>query len=145
MPSRRVVTGETIVVDGLRQLQAGLAQVDPALKKELQAAFKEAGALIAETAADNIGHKTGRHGNTGKPLAQTLRVSATSTALSLYSNAPHAGVQDQGGQVGRGHLTLLKRGEVSQYMTRAVTSDSSKVEEMIEGAVSVATAALGGA
>lgn len=41
-------------------------------------------------------------------------------------------MQDQGGRVGRNHATLLKRSDVSQYMTKAVRDSSPAVEKQVD-------------
>lgn len=79
----------------------------------------------------NVTHKTGRHGNDGPRLAASIRIGVNQRSVSIYSSAIHAIVQDQGGQVGRHHSTLLKRGEVSQYMTKAVRQTSGEVGSRI--------------
>ena len=52
-------------------------------------------------------------------------------SVSVYSSAIHAIVQDQGGQVGRNRATLLKRSEVSQYMTRAVQQKQATITKEV--------------
>lgn len=143
MPARRVVSGESITLDGYTELQKALADVDPVLKKQLTKSLKEAGTLVATDAEHNVSHRTGRHGGDGQELEKSIKVSSTSGGVSLWSGALHAGVQDQGGQVGRGHATTLKRSDVSQYMTRAVDSKTPRVEEMIQEAVDASTEAAG--
>lgn len=60
-------------------------------------------------------------------------MSIRQSGASVYSDAPHSRVQDEGGQVGRNRATLLKRGEVSQYMTRAVRDSNALVSRRLEG------------
>lgn len=61
----------------------------------------------------------GHPGAVGR-LKGSIKIGATQRAVSIYSNLIYARVQDQGGRVGRNHATLLSRGSVSQYMTKAV-------------------------
>lgn len=56
----------------------------------------------------------------------------TQRSVSVYSNLEHSRVQDQGGQVGRHRATLLKRSDVSQYMTKAVRDSSQEVEKQVD-------------
>lgn len=142
MASRRVVTNETIVVDGLSQLSRALREADADVAKELRQSLRTSARVVQEAAKANISHRTGRHDPDVPRLADSLKVGVGATSVSLYSNALHAGVQDQGGKVGRGRLTLLKRSEVSQYMTRATQEKDGAVEDDIRQAVNRGLRAL---
>jgi hypothetical protein len=108
-----------VAVSGLAPLLRALKQVEGDAGKNLRRELAEIAKDVRTTASAGVSHKTGRHGK-GPRLAQSIKSRATATGASVYSDAPHAIVQDVGGRVGRGHLTLLKRSEVSRYMTEAV-------------------------
>lgn len=124
--------GEALAVTGLSQLQRALkhtaSEAKPALRKELKGIGEE----VKLVAGENVSHRTGRHGS-GPRLAGSIKVSVRQAGVSVYSNAPHAFVQDRGGRVGRGHRTILERGKVSQYMTRAVRSEQDRMSKRLEG------------
>lgn len=80
----------------------------------------------------NVQHKTGRHGGPDVPkLAGSIRIGQTTSALSVYSNAPHARVQDEGGRVGHG--AVITRASASAYMTKAVQQSQGDVEKALGG------------
>jgi hypothetical protein len=124
------VEGASLSIKGLAELQRALRRVDGHLGPDLRKGLREIAEVVRRKAEGNISHRTGRHGDEG-PLADSLRLGVTQRTVSVYSNLEHSRVQDQGGRVGRNHATLLKRGEVSQYMTRAVQSSAPEVEQKV--------------
>lgn len=132
-PGKYVANEGTIVVEGLTALQRALRLAEGNADKNLRKRLRSAAEPVKTAAKANVTHKTGRHGNDGPRLASSIRIGVNARSVSIYSAAVHAIVQDQGGQVGRGRQTLLKRSEVSQYMTRAVQRTSAVVAERIDG------------
>lgn len=97
-----------------------LKRVEGDAGKNLRRELRDIANDIRDTARAGVGHKTGRHGGSGTRLAQSIKSRVTGTGASIYSAAPHAIVQDVGGRVGHGKQTILKRADVSHYMTEAV-------------------------
>lgn len=126
---------DAFAVRGLSELQRALRRAEGDAQKHLRAELKTAASVAREKARGFITHTTGRRGNAGPPLADTLRVSVTQAGASVWSDAPHAVVQDVGGRVGRGQLTVLRRGEVSRYMTRGVQSAQPEIEARVNAAL----------
>jgi hypothetical protein len=131
---RPVIRDEGVVVEGFAALQRVLKQIESGAHPELKKRLKVIGDHVAKTARGNVSHKTGRH--FGSPrIESSIKVSVTARGASVYSTAPHGGVQNVGGRVGRSHLTVIKRAEVSGYMTKAVQSDREFVQHETEALV----------
>lgn len=110
-------------------------EASPVLQRALRRRLSEVAEPVRSRAAANVTHKTGRHGNPGPALENTLKIGVSATSVSIYSNAIHSIVQDQGGRVGRHGATLLRRANVSQYMTRAVQQETPKIQAALEAAI----------
>lgn len=122
---------EVIAVDGLKALQGAFKRAAGEADKELRKELQSLGRPIAESARSRITHKTDRHGDPHLPhLADTIRVSATQAGVSIYSVQPYAAVQDFGGRVGND--AVVKRADVSQYMTGAVRAAAPDIERKLE-------------
>lgn len=124
-------------VKGLAELQRALRRVDELANPDAISAkgFKESlrtiGTHVKDTARGNVTHRTGRHGE-GPTIPGSLKVGVVQRGVSVYTTAPHGFVQDRGGRVGRHHATLLARGDVSQYMTRAVVAEQGHVAQELD-------------
>jgi hypothetical protein len=122
-----------IAIRGLKELQAALKRSDEVAAKALRTELRGIADTVRDKARGNVTHKTGRHGGADVPrLGPSIKTSVTNTGASIYSKAPHAIVQDTGGQVGRGKSTLLKRASVSRYMTKAVAESEGDVERAMD-------------
>lgn len=128
---RSEIHGGSIAVEGLRELQQALKRADSRLGPDLKRGLARIATVVRREAVGNITNRTGRHGSEGR-LEGGLRISMTQRSVSVYSNLEHSRVQDQGGQVGRHRATLLKRSDVSQYMTKAVRDSSQEVEKQVD-------------
>jgi hypothetical protein len=121
--------GLALAVQGLAPLQRALKRsagdVDKFTKREL----KDIGNAVRDRARAKVQHKTGRHGESGIRLAPSIKTSVTQRGVSVYSNAPHAAVQDRGGRVGHG--AIIQRARASAYMTKAVKDSRGTVEESL--------------
>jgi hypothetical protein len=118
-------------VKGLAELQRALRRVEGNSDKDLKRHLRVIGTTVKTRAAGNLSHRTGRHGE-GPTIEGSLRVGVVQRGVSVYTTAPHGYVQDRGGRVGRHHATLLARGSVSQYMTRAVVEGQSTVARELD-------------
>lgn len=102
--------------------------------KRLRAELRDIAKDVRDTARVYVSHKTGRHGGADVPrLGPSIKASVTTAGASVYSDAPHSIVQDVGGRVGRNRATLLKRSEVSHYMTQATQDAQPYVTKRLEG------------
>lgn len=117
-------------VRGLTELQRALRRAEGTTGKELRKGLREIAKGIQKDARGNITHKTGRHGKVR--LSGSIRTSVTTKGASVFSNAPHALVQDVGGQVGRNRAALLQRASVSQYMLKATRGAGPRIERELE-------------
>ena len=99
---------------------------DKELKKRLRGLGKTV--LVAAKSNAPVGPRPKR--SSTPPLAGSLRVSVSSVGVSIYSNAAHAYVQDRGGKVGRG--AIIQRGNASGYMTKAVATNSARINQELE-------------
>lgn len=95
----------------------------------MRRSLREIAEPVRARARANVKHKTGRRG-AGSPLEPSIRIGVTARAVSVYSNKPHAAVQDLGGRVGQG--ALITRASASAYMTKAVQESGADVETSLE-------------
>lgn len=121
-----------VAVEGLAGLQRALRRVEGSARRDLLRELRAIAKTVRDAAKANVSHRSGRHGQ-GPTIEDSLRISVRQAGVSVYTDAPHARVQDQGGQVGRDHATLLKRAEVSQYMTRAVRDEQPRMSQRLQG------------
>lgn len=129
----RVQGDFAVSVRGLTELQRALKRSDTFVSKRLRKELSDTAKDVRDTARSGVPHKTGRHGGSGIRLAPSIKSSATTKGASVYSDAPHAIVQDVGGRVGRNHATILSRASVSHYMTEAVEEAKPYVMKRMEG------------
>lgn len=119
-------------LSGFTEVQRALAEIDNGTAKELRRRLRIVGQDVAEVAGRNVSHKTGRHGP-GPRLGGSIKVTVSRGSASVYSTAPHGGAQNVGGRVGRRGATILKRADVSGYMTHAVQSEREHVADELDG------------
>lgn len=125
-----------IVVQGLADMQRVLRKAEHELAPQLRQRLKETGEGIVAPAARRYaprGVRSARYRFGGRDLSESIRVSATQRGASVYSTAIYGGVQNYGGRVGRNHATVLRRADVSGYMTRAVADTRTRATEHVEG------------
>lgn len=132
---RRTFTGRdaALVVQGLRPLTRALKKAEGNADKHLRGQLRTVGKFVQTRARANapVGPRPKRS-NT-KPLRGSIRTSVTMKGISVYSDEEHALVQDRGGRVGRDGATVLQRGKVSGYMTRAVRDAGPEVSRRMQG------------
>jgi phage gpG-like protein len=120
-----VAEGSTVLVRGLEPLQRALKRTQGNLPKHVRTELRGIGKYVRDRAKANVRSRSG-------DLEGSVRTSVTNRSVSVYSNLPYSRVQDQGGKVGRHHATLLKRADVSRYMTRAVSASEGEVRTRLE-------------
>lgn len=124
------MTDAAVRVQGLPELQRAFRRIGGDLPKATRKTLRAIAKPVQEKAKANVQHKTGRHGGASVPhLASSIRIGVTSRSVSVYSNAPHALVQDQGGRVGHG--AVITRASASAYMTKAVQESQPEVENAL--------------
>lgn len=120
-----------VALRGFTEIQAVLKAIDSGQAGELRKRLKRVGESVAAVARENVEHKTGRH--FGSPsLSSGIKVAITRNSAAVYSASPHGGVQNFGGRVGRDHLTVIRRADVSHYMTKAVASSRDDVADEMD-------------
>lgn len=139
-------TSDAIVVHGLADMQRVLRKAEHELAPQLRQRLKDTGEGIVAPVARRyapVGVRSAQYRFGGRTLAESIRVSATQRGASVYSTAVYGGVQNFGGRVGRNHATVLRRADVSQYMTRAVADTRAPAAAHIEGVLDWLSRELG--
>lgn len=137
------ISEQGIAMGGFSELNAALRRVEGGrgnfgLEYELQKRLREIGETIAKSAPGFVTHNTGRHGNTGLRLEDSVKVSVAATSASVYSTAVHGGAQNSGagphaGWAARG--PHIQKDRASRWMTKAVNSKRAFVQAEMEGLV----------
>jgi hypothetical protein len=131
VPTRRE-GGEAIVVSDLAPLMKALRRIEGTAARDLRRELREIANDVKMTAQAGVRHTTGRHGGPNVPrLAQSIKATTTGSGASVYSQAPHAAVQDVGGQIGHG--AIIPRARASHYMTGAVREAQPYISRRMEG------------
>ena len=123
------VRGLDIMLHGLKTGAAGVA---PELRQRLRNAGEGIVAPVARKYAP-VGVRSARYRFSGPSLNESIKAGATRAGANVYSTSIYGGVQNYGGRVGRNHATVLRRADVSQYMTRAVTDTHVATVRHVEG------------
>ena len=118
----------SVQVRGLAELQRTFRKIGGDLPKNTRKALREIAKPVQKKAQGNIQHTTGRHGGDG-PIK--VKIGVAQKAVSVYANAPHSRVQDEGGRVGHG--AIITRASASAYMTKAVKQSQEDVERALSG------------
>lgn len=116
---------QALIVRGLQPLQSSLKKAEGDIGPKLKLGMKTLGRGVLHDAQSNapVGPRPKR--SKSSALAGSLKVSVTTSGVSIYSNAPHAYVQDRGGKVGGG--AIVPRASASGYMTKAVSMNRAKI------------------
>lgn len=121
-----VSRGLSIRVRGLRETQAALRRADSDAPKRMRAALRDIAEGVRSDARGNSPTGPRPKRASSPELASSLRVSARAGSVSVFSNAPHAAVQNWGGRVGHG--AIIRRARASHYLSRAVAQNQARVE-----------------
>lgn len=120
-----------LAVDGLKELRKALKQTDAETDKFVRQRLKEIVAITRNRAASNA--PVGQRSAPGHVhLRDAIKTSVAARSASVFTTAPHGYVQDRGGKVGREGSTILKREDVSQYMTKAQTQSAPETAHELE-------------
>jgi hypothetical protein len=145
--SRAAAAGNAVVVQGFEQLQRALLRIEGGINPELRLRLKAIGLAVAHTAAGNVPHATGRHGDPDVPLLEdSIKVSTTLRSASIYATAVHGGVQNVGGGPHAGWGARgphVKRADASHYMDRAVETEAAFVLQEINELITWVTTTFG--
>lgn len=123
-----------VAVHGLAEIQKALnliqgeERANYGIAYEMRARLLRIGEAIKSRAQELAPERSG-------DLRKSIAVSVTQRAASVYSRMIYGGIQNEGGQIGREHRTLLRRDQVSRYMDRAVDSMKAYVEEQTNSLV----------
>lgn len=129
-------TEEGVYVQGLSDMQRVLKKGGNRLAPELRQRLKDVGEGIVAPVARRYapqGVRSARYRFSGPSLHESIKVGATRTGATVYSASIYGGAQNFGGRVGRNHATILRRADVSQYMTRAVRDTAPTTVRHVEG------------
>lgn len=123
-----------VAVSGFAQIQRGLASIEGGAKSEVRKRFVEVGGYVKTRAAANVTHKTGRH--VGIPsIEDGLKISVLQKGVSIYTTAPHGGVQNVGAWTRQGRGPHVSRKNASRYMDRAVKQSAPFVERETQAVI----------
>lgn len=86
-----------ITIDGIKELQASLKEVDGELQKQLRVVFNEAAQMVVDTAQAQIPKKSGKAARSVKAQSQQRKVIVKAGGKRV----PYYGWLDFGGAVGR--------------------------------------------
>jgi hypothetical protein len=114
--------GPSIEVKGLREFRRDLKRMDAATNKELSANLREGGGVVLTRARSLAPRLSGE-------LANSLRLSVTQKAVSIYSTLPQAPVLHWGGRIEpRGVPIVFPR---TEFGTRAAEEHGDELLENI--------------
>lgn len=122
-----------IVTRGLGELSDALHRMEGPMVRKLY--MRELRAIARDVRDEARGNVRSRSGD----LSKSIRHSATRQGARVFSSLVYSGVQDTGGRVGRGQQTILRRGDVSQYMTRALRDSQPMVSRRLQGLLDTLT------
>lgn len=129
-------TRDGVYVQGLTSMRRVLRESQHTLGPQLQSRLRATGEGIVAPAARRLaprGERSALYRFAGQSLHESIRTSVTLRGASVYSTVDWGGVQNYGGRVGRNQATLLRRADVSRYMTRAVAETRPAATRHIEG------------
>lgn len=86
-----------ITIDGIKELQAALKEVDGEMQKQLRVVFNEAAQMVVDTAQAQVPKKSGRAARSVKAQSQQRKVIVKAGGKRV----PYYGWLDFGGGVGR--------------------------------------------
>lgn len=123
-------TDSSVHLKGLRELQRSMRKAADGAGPEFRKELKGLGGAVLGRARSNapVGPRPKR--SSTRPLAASLRIAVNAKGVSIYSNEPHAYVQDRGGRVGKG--AIITRARASGYLTRAVRDGKPETTAAIE-------------
>jgi|SRR6185437_9203551 len=138
--AKYAVADQGVAVHGFTELNAALRRIEGGrgnfgLQYELQQRLREMGEAVARAAPQFVTHDT-KNARPGKPrLEDSVKVSVTARSASVYSTAPHGGVQNVGGGPKAGWAARgphVKAAKASHWMNRAVASNAAVIEAEME-------------
>lgn len=113
----------------MKELQAALRKVESKLPRELRIVFNEAAKHVAQRAAPQVPHRTGRLASMVKP-ASTQRQGIV--AYTSPTRVPYAGFIEFGGAVGRNNSVkrpFIRRG---RFLFPAAEAERNPVMRTLE-------------
>lgn len=117
-----------------RVLKKGGNKLAPELRQRLKDVGEGIVAPVARQYAPR-GVRSALYRFSGPSLHESIKTGVTRTGATVYSANVYGGVQNFGGRVGRNHATILRRADVSGYMTRAVRDTKPATTRHVEGAL----------
>jgi phage gpG-like protein len=120
------MASQAIRVDGLKDLQRDLKQLQPAARKDITKALREGAKLIHRTGRPYVAQKSGR-------LARGWRPGATQMQGFVRNREPYAGIQEYGGTIRPKGAAVEIRAKPS--MTRALEQRQEALVDSVGDAV----------
>lgn len=119
-----------VAVVGFEEVYRALKGIEGDLPKQVRKNLRLIGKIVKDQAEANAGNirKSGA-------LAGSIKVSLSPKAASVFSTAPHGGVQNVGGGPHAGWSARgphVKRANASHYMNKAVDSTRGEVQQAME-------------
>lgn len=136
------VRDKGIAMSGFKELGDALARIgggrgNYGLEYEMRRRLRIVGEKVGGVARQFVTHTTGRHGDPDVPrLEDDVRVSVTRNSASVFTTAPHGGVQNQGGgpKAGWSHRgPHVRRDRASGWLNKAVESQQEFVAVEMDG------------
>lgn len=115
---------------GFTEIYRALKAIEGGMPREVRAMFRAIGEAVKEQAAANVTHRWPDRPVSIR-LAESLKVSITQTRASVYSTAPHGGVQNVGGW-SKSSGPHVSRGNASHYMNHAADEKRGWVAEQMD-------------
>lgn len=122
---------EPIRIDGLRQFQAALKQMDGESQKQLKVALDNVSRVVATAAARRVPRRSGR-------AAASLRAQSSqreARVLGGSKKVPYYGWLDFGGRIGKNksvHRPFVRSG---RYLWPAVAANRAPLEKALQDAL----------
>jgi len=126
---------EAVRIDGLRDLQRDLKQLQPDARREVTRSLKEGATIVARAAGP-----LAARGSTGT-LAGGFRASASQMRASVRNRVPYAGVHEFGGTIKPRGAPITIR--ATPAATRALEANEERIVDAIGDAVMDAATRLG--
>lgn len=120
--------GDSIRIDGLRDLQKALRQIDGESQKELRVVLNKAAKIVAEAAAVRIPRRSGRAAASIKPRSGQREASVQGGGARVK----YYGWLDFGGSVGRNNSVKRPFLRDGRYMYPAYRDRKATVQEELE-------------
>lgn len=123
----RSAEGITVKIEGMRELQAHLREMDRNLPKQIRLTLNGVATLVAETAASRVPRRTGRAAASIRPASQQRYAIVAGGG----ARAPYLPWLDFGGRVGRNHAVKRPFLRTGRYIFASVRDRRAMIREEV--------------